>query len=82
MASEVLKVSLNAGVSNSESVLLNGVNGHTYVILSIESIIRIWIYYSPIFKLLIPCNKSTIAIAVNISSIIHSYKKNKRLLSD
>ncbi len=35
MASEVLKVSLNAGVSNSESVLLNGVNGHTYVILSI-----------------------------------------------
>ena len=35
MASEVLKVSLNAGVSNSESVLLNGVNGHTYTILSI-----------------------------------------------
>jgi len=35
MASEVLKVSLNAGVSNSESVILNGVNGHTYVILSI-----------------------------------------------
>jgi len=35
MASEVLKVSLNAAVSNSESVLLNGVNGHTYTILSI-----------------------------------------------
>ena len=35
MASEVLKVSLNAGVTNSESVLLNGVNGHTYTILSI-----------------------------------------------
>ena len=35
MASELLKVSLNAGVSNSETVLLNGVNGHTYTILSI-----------------------------------------------
>ena len=35
MASEVLKVSLNAGVTNSESLLLNGVNGHTYTILSI-----------------------------------------------
>ena len=35
MASELLKVSLNAGVTNSESVLLNGVNGHTYTILSI-----------------------------------------------
>tara|TARA_A100001391_G_C4934532_1_gene242764 strand:- start:358 stop:687 length:330 start_codon:yes stop_codon:yes gene_type:complete len=35
MASEVFKVSLNAGVSNSESVLINGVDGHTYVILSI-----------------------------------------------
>ena len=35
MASEQFKVSLNAGVSNSESVLINGVNGHTYVILSI-----------------------------------------------
>lgn len=35
MASEVLKVSLNAGVTNSESVILNGVNGHTYTILSI-----------------------------------------------
>jgi len=35
MASEVLKVSLNAGVTNSETVLLNGVSGHTYTILSI-----------------------------------------------
>ena len=35
MASEVLKVSHTAGVSNSESVLLNGVSGHTYTILSI-----------------------------------------------
>ena len=35
MASEQFKVSLNAGVSNSETVLINGVNGHTYVILSI-----------------------------------------------
>ena len=35
MASEVLKVSHTAGVTNSESVILNGVNGHTYVILSI-----------------------------------------------
>jgi len=35
MASEQFKVSLNAGVSNSESVLINGVDGHTYVILSI-----------------------------------------------
>ena len=35
MASEVLKVSLKAGVTNSENVLLNGVNGHTYTILSI-----------------------------------------------
>ena len=35
MASEVLKVSLNAAVSNSETVLLNGVSGHTYTILSI-----------------------------------------------
>ena len=35
MASELLKVSLTAGVTNSESVLLNGVNGHTYTILSI-----------------------------------------------
>tara|TARA_R100000963_G_C4598437_1_gene73060 strand:- start:216 stop:545 length:330 start_codon:yes stop_codon:yes gene_type:complete len=35
MASEVLKVSHTAGVTNSESVILNGVNGHTYTILSI-----------------------------------------------
>ena len=35
MASEVLKVSHTAGVSNSESVLLNGVSGHTYTILAI-----------------------------------------------
>ena len=35
MASEVLSVSHTAGVTNSESVLLNGVNGHTYVILGI-----------------------------------------------
>ena len=35
MASEVLKVSLNAGVTNSETVLLNRVSGHTYTILSI-----------------------------------------------
>ena len=36
MASEVLSVSHTAGVTNSESVLLNGVNGHTYTILSIS----------------------------------------------
>ena len=35
MASELLKVSHTAGVTNSESVLLNGVDGHTYTILSI-----------------------------------------------
>ena len=35
MASEILGVTLTAGVTNSESVLLNGVNGHTYTILSI-----------------------------------------------
>ena len=35
MASEVLKVSHTAGVSNSESVLINGVSGYTYTILSI-----------------------------------------------
>ena len=35
MASEVLKVSHTAGVTNSESVLINGTNGHTYTILSI-----------------------------------------------
>jgi len=36
MASEILGVTLTAGVTNSESVLLNGVNGHTYTILSIS----------------------------------------------
>ena len=35
MASEVLKVSHSAAVSNSEVVLINGVSGHTYTILSI-----------------------------------------------
>tara|TARA_Y100001951_G_C11144665_1_gene185636 strand:+ start:150 stop:479 length:330 start_codon:yes stop_codon:yes gene_type:complete len=35
MASELLKVSHTAGVTNSESVLINGVDGHTYTILSI-----------------------------------------------
>ena len=35
MATETFEVSHTAGVTNSESVLLNGVNGHTYVILSI-----------------------------------------------
>tara|TARA_E500000305_G_C4014921_1_gene234981 strand:- start:786 stop:1115 length:330 start_codon:yes stop_codon:yes gene_type:complete len=35
MAAEQLKVSLNAGVTNSESVVLNGVNGHTYTIISV-----------------------------------------------
>ena len=36
MASEILSVSHTAGVTNSESVLINGVNGHTYTILSIS----------------------------------------------
>ena len=35
MASEVLKRTLTNGVTNSESVVLNGVNGHTYTILSV-----------------------------------------------
>ena len=35
MASELLKVSHTAGVTNYESVLINGVSGHTYTILSI-----------------------------------------------
>ena len=35
MASEVLGATLKAGLTNAESVLLNGVNGHTYTILSI-----------------------------------------------
>jgi len=33
MASELLKVSHTAGVTNSESVLINGVSGHNYAIL-------------------------------------------------
>ena len=35
MASELLKRTLTNGVTNSESVVLNGVNGHTYTILSV-----------------------------------------------
>ena len=35
MASEVMSYSLTAGVTDSESVLINGVDGHTYVIVSI-----------------------------------------------
>ena len=35
MASEVLKVAFKAGLTDTEYVLLNGVNGHTYTILSI-----------------------------------------------
>ena len=35
MASEVLKVA-HAVVSNSESVMINGVSGHTYTILSVS----------------------------------------------
>ena len=35
MASEVLKVALKATLTDSEHVLINGVNGHTYTILSI-----------------------------------------------
>ena len=35
MASEVLKVALKAGLTNSEYVLINGASGHTYTILSI-----------------------------------------------
>jgi len=35
MASEVLKVSHTAGVTNAESVLIDGASGHTYTILSI-----------------------------------------------
>jgi hypothetical protein len=35
MASELLKVSRNIAVTNSERVLIDGVSGHTYVILSI-----------------------------------------------
>jgi hypothetical protein len=35
MASEILSYSLTAGVTNSESVLINGLDGHTYTILSV-----------------------------------------------
>ena len=35
MATELLKVSHTAAVTNSESVLIDGVSGHTYTILSI-----------------------------------------------
>ena len=35
MASEVLKVALKATLTDSESVLINGVSGHTYTILNI-----------------------------------------------
>ena len=35
MASEILGVTLKAGLTNTEYVLINGVNGHTYTILSI-----------------------------------------------
>jgi len=35
MASEVLSVALKATLTNSEHVLINGVSGHTYTILSI-----------------------------------------------
>ena len=35
MASEILSYSLTAGVTNAESVLINGVDGHTYTIISI-----------------------------------------------
>tara|TARA_R110002167_G_scaffold26683_2_gene91728 strand:+ start:229 stop:558 length:330 start_codon:yes stop_codon:yes gene_type:complete len=35
MASEILSYTLTAGVTNSESVLINGVNGHTYTIISV-----------------------------------------------
>lgn len=35
MASEILSYTLTAGVTNSESVLINGQDGHTYTILSV-----------------------------------------------
>ena len=35
MASEVMSYSLTAGVTDSERVLINGVDGHNYVIVSI-----------------------------------------------
>ena len=36
MASEVLKVALNAGVTNTEIVLLTVASGHTYTVLNIS----------------------------------------------
>ena len=39
MASELLKVSHTAGVTNSESVLINGVSGHTYTILEDDTVV-------------------------------------------
>ena len=36
MASEVMKVSLNAGVTNSEKVLLTVASGHTYTVLNLS----------------------------------------------
>ena len=35
MASELLKVALVAGVTNSESVIINGVSGHTYTVIGL-----------------------------------------------
>ena len=35
MASEILSVAFKASLTDSEHVLINGVNGHTYTILSI-----------------------------------------------
>jgi len=35
MASEILSVALKATLTDSEHVLINGVNGHTYTILAI-----------------------------------------------
>ena len=35
MASELLKVAFKATLTDSEHILINGVNGHTYTILSI-----------------------------------------------
>ena len=35
MASEVLSVAFKASLTDSEHILINGVNGHTYTILSI-----------------------------------------------
>ena len=35
MASEILSVAFKASLTDSEHILINGVNGHTYTILSI-----------------------------------------------